>query len=71
MGDSAFVAEQRLQAAHDARQLVLRAHDGADVLVRRRRFVAQLLGAAMIEPDAVELSHELACAESSAAPRCG
>lgn len=39
----AFVDEHRFKLSHDAGEIVLRAHHGADVFVCRRRFLAKTL----------------------------
>src|SRR5205807_10334985 len=54
-----LVTQDRPQLPDDARELSLRAHDAADVLVRGRRLVAERRDAAMIEPDALHLAPEI------------
>src|ERR1051326_3368154 len=51
-----LVAKHRAALADNSRQGALSAHDGVDILVRGRSFVAELVGEAVIEPNAVELA---------------
>src|SRR5690348_6884093 len=56
---SPLVTEQRPQRPRYFHQLVLRAKNGSNVLVRRRRFFAEHAGHAMVEPDAFHLAMNL------------
>ena len=56
----ALVTQPRPKLPLALGQFALRGHDCVDVLVRRRRLVAQVLQEPMIEPDAAQLSLQLA-----------
>src|ERR1044071_599445 len=62
----ALVAQARPDAADDAREVRLGAHDRVEVLVGGRGFVAQGVGEAMIEPDGAELGRDCARRDFSA-----
>src|SRR5687768_16174461 len=55
----ALVRQHRPERADDADEVALGSHDGADVLVRRRRLLAQAGHGAGVEPDAVQLPVQL------------